>query len=73
MGSLRRGEQKKMERKRAREEKVGQMMSLRKARVESLRKQMRREEGMWKTGEGIGGLGSLSKSQTEETAEGARG
>ena len=73
MGSLRGGEKKKMERKRAEEEKVGQMKSLRKAIVASLRGQMRRAEGTWRTREGSGGLGSSSKSQTEQTVEGARG
>ena len=60
-----------MERKKAKEEKFAPMM--RKAKVESLRGRLRREEGTWRTGEGIGGLGSSSKSQTEEAAEGARG
>ena len=73
LGSPRRGEEKKMERTRAREEKVEQMMSPRRAKVESLRGRLRREEGTWRIGEGTGGLGLLSKSQTEETAEGARG
>ena len=73
MGSLRGGEEKKMERKRAREEKVEQVKSPRKAKVESLRGRLRREEGTWRIGEGTGGLGLLSKSQTEQTAEGARG
>ena len=74
MGSLRGGEERKMERKRAEEEKVGLMKSLRKARVESLRgRRLRREEGMSRTREGTDGLGSSSESQTEQTAEGARG
>lgn len=64
-----------MERKRAREEKVEQMMSPRKAKVESLTERLRRAEGMWRTGEGIGGLGLLSgaENQTEQAAEGTGG
>ena len=46
LGSLRGGEQKKMERKRAREEKVEQVKSPRRAKAGSLRGQrLRREEG----------------------------
>ena len=58
---LRGGEEKKMERRRAEEEKVEQEMSWRRrAKVESLRGRMRREEETWRRGEGTGGLDSLS-------------
>ena len=56
---LRGFEEKKMERRRAKEEKVEQMTSPRRSKVESLRGRLRREEGTWRRREGAGGLGSL--------------
>ena len=77
MGSLRGGEGRKMEKKKAREETFELMMNPRKAKVESLRgRQLRKVEGKWRRGEGTGGLGLLSpgaESQTEQTAEGTGG
>ena len=72
---LRGGEEKKMEKRRAEEEKVEQMTNWRRAKVGSLRGRLRRDEGTWRRGEGTGGLGSLSagESRTERTAEGTRG
>ena len=58
--SLRGGEEKKMEKRRAEEEKVEQMTNWRRAKVGSLRGRLRREEGTWRREEGTGGLGSLS-------------
>ena len=65
-----------MEGKTAKEEKVEQVMSSRRSKVESLRgRLLRRAEGMLKKGEEIGGLGLLSGagSQTEQTGEGTTG
>ena len=65
-----------MEGKRAKEEKVEQVMSSRRSKVGSLRgRLLRRAEGMLKKGEEIGGLGLLSgaEGQTELTGEGATG
>ena len=77
MERKREGEEKKMKRKRAKEEKVEQKMIPRRAKVESLRgRRLRRAGGKRRIGEGTGGLGSLlpdAEIQTEQTAEGTGG